>query len=394
MAGAVGLVCAVVVTSAGWAQTRTQRQTVVPPTPAETGETDGIVFGGAYTLNFQFDQTLNRSAGVKSFGNLFAELDDLNWYLNIGKYFSLNGALKMDQVRTVSKSSAFRAEGLRVSELYATVYLDPVRIYGGKIHPRFGKAWDVTPGLYGTDFAEDYELEEKLGLGIAYDLRSPTFGRHSLTFETFIEDTSFLSNSVFSRPRITDSDVIRPKHLRRRDGGVGNTGQLFDNFTVTLDGSKIPELRGFSYNLGFERRRGSKVGGEPTEHGFVAGFEWEILLTSRITMTPQVEFAYQRNPGGVAGNTKWMTASLGFELGRGWFASLYGTLRPVKDKTIPDSYTDYLAGFSVGYEVGTLLRRYGRWLKGLAVEAGYKYEHAAHTNLSTVGVSLTYSRSF
>ena len=85
MAGAIGLVCAVMAASVASAQTRSQRQTTVPPSPAETGGLDGIVFGGAYTLNLQFDRTLNRSAGVKSFGNLFAELDDLNWYLNVGQ---------------------------------------------------------------------------------------------------------------------------------------------------------------------------------------------------------------------------------------------------------------------------------------------------------------------
>ncbi|MCW5745795.1 MAG: hypothetical protein KIT36_06305 [Alphaproteobacteria bacterium] len=355
---------------------------------------DDIVFGGSYSLNLQFDRTLNRSAGVRPFSNLFFELDDLNWYLNVGKYFSLNGAIKMDQVRTISKSSAFRGEGLRVSELYATIHLDPVQIYGGKIHPHFGKGWDINPGLYGTDFAEDYELEEKIGIGVSVDLRDPAFGSHTLAFETFVEDTTFLSNSIFSRPRITDPDVARPRRLRRSDGGVGNTGALFDNLTVTLEGGRVASLPGFSYNLGFERRRGSRVGGEPTERGVVAGFSWEFDLTSRITMTPVVEFAYLRNPGGVSGTTKWLTAGLGMELGQGWNASLYGTIRPVRDRTVPDSYTDTLVGFSVGYDLGSLLKREVRWLDGLGIEAGYKYERVAHTKLNTIGVSLTYEKSF
>jgi hypothetical protein len=376
------------------AQTRSIPQSAPPPAPSGSGLFDDVVFGGSYFLNLQFDRTLNRSAGLKPFSNLYFELDDLNWYLNFGKYFSINGAIKMDQVRTVRKSSAFRAEGLRVSELYATVYLDPVRLYGGKIHPRFGKAWDINPGLYGTDFAEDYELEEKIGIGIAYDLRHPTLGRHTLAFETFVEDTTFLSNSIFSRPRITDPDVIRPGRLRRRDGGVGNTGALFDNFTVTLDGGKIAGLTGFSYNVGFERRQGSHVGGEPNERGFVAGINWELPVSNRVTVTPLLEFAWQRNPGGVAGTAKWLTAGMDFELGQGWGAALYGTLRPVKDDTIPDKFTDHLAGFSVRYDLGSLLKREIRWLNGLQVEAGYKHERIARSNLNTVGAALTYERSF
>src|SRR5262249_2785869 len=133
---------------------------------------------------------------------------------------------------------------------------------------------------------------------------------------------------------------------------------------------------------------------EPTERGVVAGFAWELLLSSRITMTPLLEFAWQRNPGGVAGTTKWLTAALGFELGLGWTASLYGTLRPVKDKTIPDRYTDHHVGFSVGYDLGALLKREVRWLNGLTIEAGYKHERVARANLNTIGVQLLYERSF
>ncbi|HEX2891789.1 hypothetical protein [Vineibacter terrae] len=392
MAGATGVVLACAMAGLAQAQTRSIPRSEASPAPS--GDGGDVVFGGSYFLNLQLDRTLNKSAGVRPFSNLFFELDDLNWYLNIGQYFSLNGGIKMDQVRTVSKSSAFRAEGLRVDELYATVYLDPFRFYGGKIHPRFGKAWDIMPGLYGTDFAEDYELEEKIGIGAAFDFRDPLLGRHTLAFETFFEDTTPLSNSLFSRPRITDPDVIRPRRLRRSDGGVGNTGTLFDNFTVTLDGGRIADLRGFSYNIGYEQRRGSKVGGEPTERGFVAGINWEFPITRRITMTPLLEFAYQHNPGGVAGHTKWLTAGLAFELGMGWTTSLYGTLRPVKDKTIPDSYTDHLIGFSVAYDLGTLLKREVRWLNGLGIEAGYKHERVARDSLNTVGVSLNYERRF
>lgn len=394
MAGAIGSVFAFGVAVAAQAQTRSVPQSEPSPAPAGEGLFDSIVFGGSYFLNLQVDRTLNKNAGVKPFSNLFFELDDFSWYVNFGKFLSFNGAVKMDQVRTITRASAFRAEGLRVSELYATIYLDPVRLYGGKIHPRFGKAWDINAGLYGSDFAEEYELEEKLGIGLAIDLNGPVFGRHTLAVETFVEDTSFLSNSIFARPRITDADVIRPRRLRRSDGGVGNTGTLFDNFTITLDGDKIAGLPGFAYNFGFERRGGSRVGGEPTERGFVAGFNWEVPLTSRITVTPLLEFAWQRNSGGVAGGTKWLTAGLDVELGKGWGASLYGTLRPVKDKTMPDKFTDHLLGFSVRHDLGALLKREARWLNGLGIEAGYKHERVARANLNTIGIALTYERSF
>ena len=49
-----------------------------------------------------------------------------------------------------------------------------------EINPRFGAAWSRAPGLYGADYAGDYQLREKLGAGAriwmdeVFDLPSAT----------------------------------------------------------------------------------------------------------------------------------------------------------------------------------------------------------------------------
>ena len=355
---------------------------------AAIGDLD-VVWGGTLLLTLQSDQTVNKAGGVGPFNNTYSE-PELETFLNIGRHFSINSLVKMEQVRSVTDSSAFRSEGLWVDQLYGTVSFDPVEIYGGKIHPRFGVAWDETPGLYGTDFAEDYELTEKIGVGGSFTAHAA--GTHKLSVESFFNDTSFLSNSLFSRPSITDDKTLRPGRAHRSDGGVGNTGEL-DNFAVSLGGYDIPHLKGFRYNLGWSRQKRSNED-EQNENALVAGFAWEYPLTSRITVVPLFEYAHVSNQGGADVTADYITVGIGAELGLGWSASAHATVRPIDDDEAGDEYTDHLAGFSVGYDLGSRLKKISPLFDGLGVEAGYKHERAARENLNTIGALLTYERKF
>src|SRR3546814_21075551 len=92
-------------------------------------------------------------------------------------------------------------------------------------------AWDVAPGIWGTDLAEDYELAEQIG--VAGDLRfgGEGVGKHALTLGTFFADTTFLSRSAF-----TDRG-----RTRLSDGGAGNP-EDFSPFPVALEGTALPTL--------------------------------------------------------------------------------------------------------------------------------------------------------
>ena len=349
-----------------------------------------IVWGGVLSLTLQSDQTLNRANDIPPFNNTYSE-PQLDWYVNAGQHFSVNGLFKMEQVRSVTKSDIFEGEGAYAEQLYATVAFDPVFVYGGKIHPRFGRAWDDTPGVFGTDLAEDYELVEKLGVGAAVDLR--WMGLHTLSFEAFAADTSFLSNSIFARPKITDPDVLRPGRLHRDDGGVSNTGTP-NNYAVALSGRTLPGMTGFSYNIGWAIQRGSDVGAELTERSFVVGAHWELPVTSRITAVPIFEYAHVNNQGGADVRADYITAAVAFELGQGWSASLNATVKPVNDRDNVDRRTDHLFGASLGYDLGSLFKKEVRWLDGLGVEVGYKHERIDRVGLNTVGLLFTYERRF
>jgi hypothetical protein len=364
------------------------------PAAAQSPLGSDFVFGGVVESRLKSDQTLNSVNGVKPFNNTFGEIES-DLYANFGKYFSINSHLTLEQVRSVDKNSLFRGEGAYVEQLYGTINLDPVRVYGGKIHPHFGRAWDINPGLYGTDFAEDYELVEKNGVGVSLDFNA--FGRHTLYAETFFQDTSFLSNSVLSRPKITDPDVIRPKSLNVSDGGVSNTGRL-DNFAFALEGTKLGNIDGLGYALGYARQQGSEAGGELDERSYVASINYEIPLGSRMTLTPLFEYVRQLHRQGTDQNAHYFTVGASLALPKGWEINAYGTLRDLSGSaTLPNS-TDHLLGASVLYDLSaTLLADLARrapWARGFTIEVGYKHELVQSQDLNTVGFELVWGKAF
>jgi hypothetical protein len=124
------------------------------------------------------------------------------------------------------QNETFNDLGLYADQLYAQLAAGPLDLQAGKIHPPFGRAWDVTPGLHGMDIADNYELEERIGVDAAYAFDG--FGiEHTLQVSAFTTDRTALSGSAFTH---------RPQtHLS--DGGAGNTNGV-SSLSVTLDGCR------------------------------------------------------------------------------------------------------------------------------------------------------------
>ena len=95
----------------------------------------------------------------------------------------------------------------------------------GKIHPQFGLAGDVTPGLHGTDVAEKYELKERDGGNVAY--RLDILGiEHEVNVSAFMVDRTLLH-----RFRVLTSRGLS----KIDDGGAGNSDGI-SSVAMSLDG--------------------------------------------------------------------------------------------------------------------------------------------------------------
>ncbi|MPY69730.1 MAG: hypothetical protein GEU92_06565, partial [Alphaproteobacteria bacterium] len=62
------------------------------------------------------------------------------------------------------RSRAFKDHGLFLEDMYVRYETGPVAFRAGKMNPGFGIAWDRAPGIYGDEFAGDYELTERIAL--------------------------------------------------------------------------------------------------------------------------------------------------------------------------------------------------------------------------------------
>jgi hypothetical protein len=153
----------------------------------------------------------------------------------------------------------------------------------------------VAPGIYGADFAEDYELTERIGFGGSLTGGNDDYGFHTLSSNLFFLDTTFLSKSAFTNRGRT----------RKSDGGVSNTESL-ESFSVTLDGADMPFLPGLGYTLGVERQEGGK--GDPKDElGFVAGLYGAFDVTSETTLEPILEYVYLDNAEGQHQDRQYIT---------------------------------------------------------------------------------------
>jgi len=157
---------------------------------------------------------------------------------------------------------------LFVEELFGRWNNQLVNVRFGKFAQNFARAWYLTPGLYGQDFVGDYAIAETLGLDAQFDLGFPSFGLHQITISSFMQDSTFFSESLFhDRGRLTYAD-----------GGPGNTLGLH-SFSITYDATNLPIATDVeaNYQLSFvSLGRGSD--GQADEHRFAASFDANIPL--------------------------------------------------------------------------------------------------------------------
>ena len=200
-------------------------------------------------LGIRLDRTYASEAEGGRRWQAFFEHTAAEFQLQLLQEFSLLSTIKLEQVRDRGGDQFFDDQGAWIEQLYAAYRYDQLDLFAGKINPRFGIAWEFAPGVYGREFAEDYELTERIGFGAA-TLDRPDLGEHRLSASTFFADTTALGESVITRPRFTDPATERVKRNRKSYGGVSNTESL-SSYAVVLEGAAIPFLGGFTYHLSY-----------------------------------------------------------------------------------------------------------------------------------------------
>jgi hypothetical protein len=323
-------------------------------------------------IELQNDKTFRARDPGENINNLFATVEPV-LTLTLFKGVSIETGLVLEPVKDPpgdGRDRFFNSHGLFVEVLSLNIEHGGFKFVGGKFTPNFGIAWEATPGIYGTDLAEEYELAERLGFGGSFTLNHADLGETTIGGSIFVLDRSWLAESAITR---------RPRP-RRADGGPSNTGGL-SSFVISLDGAKIKALPGVRYHFAYAHQR-SGLDGEATEHSFVVGLELEREIAKDLTIRPIVEFVYQRNAASIGGQRRvYVTA--GTEIGwKSWTAALAFTHRHTD---VPGGPSERLGQFQVsaGYT----------FKNGTAVEIGWKRVFGSGTRAHVVGVLLTHTFS-
>lgn len=321
---------------------------------------------GKLDLELDNDWIFDSNDPMQKFNNLYTT-NALAMRAVLNPIFSVNLGLKLEQVDdpTPPEDCTMCGVGLYVDTIDLQADVGNWSFTAGKHEPAFGFAWDIAPGVFGTNYAEDYEISEVVGFGAAYTFHTG-FGEHTLAVNTFFADTTFLSESIFTNRGRT----------RLSDGGAGNTG-TFDNLSVTLAGEEIPGVPGFKYNLGY-RHLSAGRGDFGDENGVIAGVAKDTEMGNGFKLGLMGEVAYFDHWGGTDDDAVYATA--GLSLARGpWHGELVGEIRDFRI-----AGTDHLVQVSAGYE----------FENGVDVSLGYGYERVEGANNQMIGLRLTKSFEF
>ena len=347
---------------------------ITVPLTAHAGDTvfkPGIT--GSVAFEFHNDLVFSSDDATAEFNTLFTKIvPDVT--VTLTDQLSINAGLVFQPVQDPVVSGddrVFDDHGLYIETLKVVYQTGPLTLSGGKMHVNFASAWDVTPGVFGTDMAEEYEMAENIALGGSYRHDFTSGGIHTLTAQTFFLDTSGLAESAFTRRRKT----------REGDGGPGNTGG-FSSFAVSLDGGEFPGLKGFAYHAAWVHQ-GNDTADATSETRFAVNGAYEFTLPGDITVQPFVEYVTFDDADGTRDQDRdYLTAALGFTY-KDWSLALSATLKETEAADGTETDEEHLQ-VSAGYTFPI----------GVGLELGYKHTRNAGTDTDTFGTLLTYELEF
>ncbi len=278
---------------------------------------------------------------------------------HITPLFSLSIATTLEPVKDAAEDRAFEDHGLYINELYAQIGEEYVLQFG-KISPAFAIGWDEAPGLYGTTFAEDYELSEMIGVSAQVPLPIGD-GEHVLSGAAFFADTTALSDSIFKQRGPT----------KRSDSGLANTESL-ESVALSLDG----EIMETGYSIGF-RRLSKGVAETKDEYGYSLALTRSFALGEG-ELSLIGEAAKLQNADGAKGERLYGLIGAAYAVDDWAFSGAYS----VRDSDT--AVADQLATVSIEYEIG----------HGFSVGAGYTYLETSGDSGHQIGAVAAYSIEF
>lgn len=223
-----------------------------------------------------------------------------------------------------------------VEELKAHFQNDDLKFFAGKFNPTFATLYRKTKriGVFLTDWTEDYELREKIGVGGAALLEDS-----EITVNSFFNDTTGLSNSALRRRGKEDTD----------DGIAGNTSTL-SSYTITMEGRKLLGVENLYYNVGYRSLGVKDNGFNKREKGYTGHLEYLHKVGYDTSIIPLIEVVKINNFTGLAGrDAKYVTMGVIAKYS-GWTGSATQIFRNISKDYSGLKTHDRQLQLSVGYK--------------------------------------------
>ncbi len=318
-------------------------------------------------FELQHDYAFDSDVQANELHNTFAVIEP-EISIQFTENWSIEAGLVFENVNDPVDDRFFEDQGLFIEQLFLQYAGDNFTVIAGKFNPVFGVAWDRAPGIYGVDFAEDYEITERIGFGADYTFGDEASGEHTISASTFFADTSFLAQTLINsrgQPRIGD-------------GGPSNT-EDFSSFALSLDSESVPALGGLGYTLGISHQ-GEGRGNTDDQLGLAAGLFGSFDIAEGLAFEPLVEYVLLENAGATVADTDYLTLGGAFLHGP-WNVSLSYTSRSTDPNTAGAAdIEDHLFQATTGYE----------FENGLTADFGYRFAEEGRVDTHTLGLLFTY----
>jgi hypothetical protein len=296
--------------------------------------------------------------------------------IQMGEHFYVDGVLVGEPVQdgVPGDDRFFDDEGLFFEELKLNAEFGAWHVYAGKFNPAFGKAWDYGRGIWGEDFAEDYEITEKMGVGGHYTVDTGNGTTHTLGASSFFADTTFLTRST----------VTGRGHVEESDGGASNT-QDFSSFALSVDGNNIFGVKDLSYHIAYRHLgEGDANPAEKDESGVAVNTNYVFDINPNLQMDALLEYANIDNFGGAWDDYEYLTGSLITRFYQNWNVTIGYTARNIDLAGTGTDINDHLMQISGGYD----------FLNGLTLEAGWRDSEESEVDNNIFGGLARYTVEF
>lgn len=330
--------------------------------------------GGEVVMELQNEYTVDSDDPATDEHNNMFFRTEVAPTLAINENFHIDGVAVLENIqdRDPNDNNYFDNEGIFIEEIKLNYENGAWAAWAGKFNPAFGIAWDFGRGIWGEDFAEDYEITEKLGVGGSYTYGNESIGAHTLAANTFFADTTFLSGSV----------ITKRDQLDKKDGGVSNT-EDFSSFVVSLEGEDLAGVENLYYKLGYRNQAEGDASVGDHETGYVATIGHAVSLSDRVGVDGLVEYVDISNFENSTSDNRYFTTSLITTIDEQWNVTASYTDRDIRTPGAAD-VDDYLLQVSGGYDFG----------QGTTAEIGWRSSEEGGVDSDVVGGLIRHSFAF